>query len=243
MNKKPWTPEEKELLAKLFPTHPTTYCAEVLGRHHSGVTQAAIRFGLKKAPPTELSKTGKILEACKPDTGLTVVDLAQAIGASKDISNTLAQLLCRQGRLFKAGLFKHTKYFATQEAADAWNIEANDDHRQKLEAARLKKQAARNLARKLQRAKEAKALGKEAPKMPSRTAPKPKPVEIRRAPPAPTAAKPAKVIWPEHVKVQTIPTPPSRFAFEPPKGWRGQITHDWMDRRLSGAHGRKEASK
>lgn len=26
-----------------------------------------------------------------------------------------------------------------------------------------------------------------------------------------------------------------RFAFDPPKGWQGQITRDWLDRRLQGA--------
>ena len=234
--KKPWTPEEKATLAELFPTHTTEHVAKLLGREIGSVYAAATRFGIQKAPPTELSKTGKILEACKPDTGLTVVDLAQAIGASKDISNTLAQLLCRQGRLFKAGLFKHTKYFATQEAADAWNVEAHEDHKRKLEAARLKKQAARNVARKAQRAKEAKALGKEAPKKLSRTEPKRVSIVLQsEKTKGPKLEPAAKVIWPKDVKVTVIPTPPSRFAFEPPKGWRGQITHDWMDRRLSKA--------
>lgn len=49
------------------------------------------------------------------------------------------------------------------------------------------------------------------------------------------APKAAKVVWPEHVKVQVHPTPPSRFDFTPPPGWRGQITHDWMNRRLGAA--------
>jgi len=44
--------------------------------------------------------------------------------------------------------------------------------------------------------------------------------------------KDATVTMPASVKVQVCPRFPDRFAFEPPKGWKGQITKDQQARRM-----------
>ena len=231
---KNWTPEECQKLAELFPHHPANYVAKVIGRAIGGVYAQAKRMMIEKAPPTELSKTAKIIEACKPDTGLTVGELGKAIGESNDFCNTIAHLLCRERRLFKAGLFKHTRYFVTEESAKAWHTQAHAERDKKQAEAKRKKMDARNKARRLQREKEGKALGKKPEPAKKPTDKKPVPIYITSKSKQPAAPVNAKVVWPEHVKVQAIPTPPPRFAFTPPPGWRGQITHDWMDRRLQG---------
>lgn len=228
-----WTEAEKLTLAKFFPTTTTKQVAEMLGREIGSVYAAATRFGIKKVPSTQPTKTARIIEACKPNTGLTVGELGKATGESNDFCNTIAHLLCRERRLFKAGLFKHTRYFVTQEAADAWNAQAAQEREAALAESKRQKMKARNLARKLERA----AKPKPEPKPKKGQKPAKALVVCARAATktiAPQQTKPAKVIMPDSVKVQVIPTPPSRFHFEPPPGWRGQITHDWMDRRLQG---------
>lgn len=259
----PWTEAETQTLIDLFPTHTTEHVAKILNRSIGSVYAAATRFGITKAPPTKLSKTAKIIEACKPDTGLTVGELGKAIGESNDFCNTIAHLLCRGRRLFKAGLFKHTRYFVTEESAKAWHTQAHAERDTTQAEAKRKKMDARNKARRIPREKECNAPRKPRPAPAPKVKPRPKPepkVKVKAAPkpraapfkvpstdkrshihitnrakqPAIKAAPAAKIVWPEHVKVQVHPTPPSRFDFTPPPGWRGQITHDWMNRRLGG---------
>lgn len=48
----------------------------------------------------------------------------------------------------------------------------------------------------------------------------------------------APAICPPHVQVQKIQHgEDKRFSVETPKGWRGQITSDWLARRQEGGHG------
>ena len=44
--------------------------------------------------------------------------------------------------------------------------------------------------------------------------------------------KDATITTPKEVKVQICPRFPDRFAFTPPKGWKGEITKDQQARRL-----------
>jgi hypothetical protein len=44
-----------------------------------------------------------------------------------------------------------------------------------------------------------------------------------------------EVIVPENVKVTIAPTPQPRWGGDPGPGWRGQITADWLERRLGGS--------
>lgn len=39
----------------------------------------------------------------------------------------------------------------------------------------------------------------------------------------------------ERTKITVAKAPPGRFEFDPPPGWRGQITRDWRERRLQTA--------
>jgi ribosomal protein L44E len=174
----------------------------------------------------------RIIEACTVPAGLCLSELAAAVGDHADIVNTMAGLLVRQGRLHKAGVRRFFRYFATLAHAEAWDLVAEDDYKARMRASAVAKRQ-----RKAERARTGGPVGRPpVPKAP----PKPKKREelvLRRSEQAATPAQPTKIIWPETVKVQVHPTPPSRFAFEPPPGWRGQITHDWMDRRLQGAGG------
>jgi hypothetical protein len=106
--------------------------------------------------------------------------------------------------------------FTDKEAADRYQAEYEALKRAKERLSKQKK-TSRQLVRR-QAARPAKEKPEKTPVYSIKPS-KPKP-----------APMPTKVIWPESVKVTVIPTPPSRFAFEPPEGWMGQITKDWMSR-------------
>ena len=180
-----------------------------------------------------MTLSARIIEACTVPAGLCLSELATAVDEHAGIVNTLAGLLVRQDRLYKAGVRRYFRYFATLAHAEAWDLVAEDVYK-----AMMKESAKRKRQRKAERARTGGPVGRPpVPKTPIKPKPSKKRAELvlHRSVQLEVAAKPIKIIWPETVKVQTIPTPPSRFAFEPPPGWRGQITHDWMDRRLQGA--------
>jgi hypothetical protein len=169
-----------------------------------------------------MTLTDKIIEACKVSAGLTRTELAVKVGTTPNKAMGVACYLLEQGRLHKSGTRRAYRFFTFKLDADAWALIAEDAYVAQLRANKEATRLARN---------EARRTGN-----PPGPAPKPKEAKV-----SPTvirsteAPKPTKVIWPEHVAVQVIPTPPSRFAFQPKEGWSGQITADWMNRRQQGA--------
>lgn len=228
----PWTPADRARLAELFKTHTAPQIAEIIGRGLSAVYAAASRYNIHKPAPTSPSMCAQILTLCSEPKGYQLGELAQRINKCTDTINTLAQLLCREGRLHKAGVRRFIRYFAHAQDAAAFALVAEAEHAQYLAASKAAKQAARNLARR--KVTEAKPPQPPKARKVRRKAEAP-PCQRSTAKVVSTPAKPANVIWPEHVQVQRIPTPAPRFAFEPHAGWRGQITSDWMDRRLAGS--------
>ncbi len=174
-----------------------------------------------------MTLTDQITEACKVPKGLTVAEMAAQLNKRASIINGMVIWMADRNKLFKSGVKRHYRYFTEKEHADAWALVAVDAY---IALRKANKEATRL-------AKNAEYHRTKAEKRTAAVLPKATPVPLQEPKPAPSkvAPKPAKVIWPEHVSVQVIPTPPSRFAFQPHEGWRGQITADWMDRRSQGA--------
>lgn len=244
----PWTEAEIKTLTELFPTHTTQAVAKMLGRTESAVYACATRHGMKKAKGGTHTATGKILAACKDPKGKSVSELSAITGVGSD-TTTIVCWLVRDKRLYRAGILRHYRFFVNEADAKAWDVLAPAEY------AKIRKELAdkRREYNKL-RGREWRALqaSKRPPRVKAEKPAKPKAVKVKPTAPvkrddnkrvqlritnrakeqcAPVAAK---VVWPEHVTVQVIPTPPSRFAFEPPQGWRGQISRDWMERRVGG---------
>lgn len=235
---KRWTPAEKATLRELYKLHAAPEIARIMSRDVRAVYSAIARNKCKK--DDDFFMSNQVLALCSASPGTTCAEIAHRIQKDYDNVSTAIRRMLKAGEIHRVGKGKNFRYYADKETADIAQEQALQADAQHRESMRLKKQEARNLARRLQREKEAKALGKEVVpevKPTAKTKPKAMPVEVRKSKtaPAPTDVQPAEVIWPKGVKVTSIPTPPSRFAFEPPPGWRGQITHDWMDRRLQGA--------
>lgn len=181
-----------------------------------------------------MTLTARILKACQVAAGLSLSELATATNDSADNCNTIAGILVRSGRLYQSGVVRYFRYFTNKADADAWDLVAEDDRKARMkESARLKRQ------RKAERARTGKPVGR--PPLPKvEKPPKKKRVELvlQRSESVKPAPKAATVTWPENVKVTIAPQhKDSRYSFEPPPGWKGQITRDWMESRLQAAQG------
>lgn len=177
-----------------------------------------------------MNTTDLILKACTTPAGMTRAELMAATGKTGNIVGATVQWLLSKDRLHKAGIHRHYRYFADKDAATAWNLLAQAEYVTIRKAAHEK-----TLADKARREREKRASMK-AYKPRAKAAPKPAPHQhfVIRQERVAEPAQPAKIIWPDSVKVQKIPTPKdTRFTFEPTPGWRGAITSDWFDRRMS----------
>lgn len=171
----------------------------------------------------------KILALCGTPQGMSLKELRVAIDRQSRTTMSIANPLLARGDLHSAGITYFTRYFTHKEHADAFALIAEAEHQKHL-AKKLDERRAQWRA-KNQRDTEKK---RKEPK-----AKKERKQALRQTKPY-VAAEPkkAKVIWPEHVQVQRIPTPQdTRFTFDPPPGWRGEITRDWMNHRMQSASG------
>lgn len=181
--------------------------------------------------------TDQIIEKCDCSQGMTLSQLASALNRKCHDVNSMAGLLSKQGRIYKAGVRRHYRYFKLEAHAQAWQKIAQQEYERTTTAARLKAREDRNAARRKGNPPGRPRNAQNATPTAHSSAAKPNryvPPEIRQTKPAPTMepAPPVQEVWPDDLKIQVIPTPPGRFAVNPPEGWKGQITCDWMDRRL-----------
>jgi hypothetical protein len=213
-----WSDADRETL-RAMRAQGDSYRAisDVLKRPQSCLIQACKRFDIHA--PQVLATDEMVVEICKTKEGMKVQEISHKVNKSPSRMIAVVRNLTNAGRLFKGGSRKYPRYFFDEEDAKAYD--------------RKRKEETRNKAREVQREKRAKAQ-KPAPAK-KLTDKKPVQIHITSKAKQPAAPVNAKIVWPEHVAVQVIPTPPPRFSFTPPAGWRGQITHDWMNRRLGAA--------
>lgn len=175
-----------------------------------------------KAPHGEIK--AKILALCSKPEGMSLKELRIAIDRQSRTTMSIAKPLLDRGDLHAAGITYFTRYFTHKEHAESFALIAQAEHEKHL-AMKLEERKAKwrekNKRDTERKRKEKKARKERAP-------------TIRQSKPyVPPVHRPAQIIWPENVQVQRIPTPQdTRFTFTPPKGWKGEITRDWMDRRL-----------
>lgn len=170
--------------------------------------------------------TDQIIEKCDCSQGLTISQLASALGRKNHDVNAMAGLLAKQGRLHKAGVLRFFRYFKAFEHALAWQLIAQQDYELKRAEAKIKARETRNAARRKDgppgRPKNARQDDVVTPN------------EIRQTKPV-VEVQPkihSEAIWPKDLVIQAFPTPPGKYAFNPPKGWIGEFTQDWMDRTM-----------
>lgn len=179
---------------------------------------------------------------CARPEGCSLREAAEAVdrplnGASVYLSEHL------KAELTKAGCHGEYRYFTDKQAAEDFHAVAVVKRAEKLKESKARKNAMR-----AQKEREKRAEYRLANPLPQK---EPKQAKKKRAT---TALRPsgltigsdrkeakrehqkATIIWPDHVQVQRAPTPrDDRFTFTPPPGWKGQITQDWLNRRLEAA--------
>jgi hypothetical protein len=200
-----------------------------------------------------MTLTDRIIEACNCTGGLTTTEIALAVEDTRGTVSTIAGNLYQDGRLKRAGVKCYYRYFVRQEDADAWDLVALDVYKKMMAESKERKRLAKN-ERQRKREKQMTLDGTRPSKAKKRARLKQRDLLIKKAKRSRgqqenrvsiTVAssggsifKPdAVVVWPDHVKVQVIPTPvDTRYRFIPPSNdWKGEISRDWMNRRLEGA--------
>jgi hypothetical protein len=196
-----------------------------------------------------MTLTDKIIAACDCTAGMTATEIAFAVEDTRGSVSTIAAGLYKDGRLKRAGVKCYYRYFIRQEDADAWDLVALDAYKAMMAETKERKRLAKNERqrdRSKQQTIEARiakgatlqqrdALLRQAKRSRGQQENR---VSITVASSGGSIFKPdAVVVWPDHVKVQKIPTPvDTRYRFIPPSNdWKGEISRDWMNRRLEGA--------
>lgn len=183
-----------------------------------------------------------ILEICGKQEGATMAEISRHINRSANVTTAVMVPLIKNGLIHKAGIRMWYRYFTNPAAAAEFEKRAPEllaQHRKKQREIELERQRAYYHAHKEKF--HAKDRERYRAKKKAKPEPAPKRVEIvlprhaRSVTDKLQASPQATVTWPDSVKVQRLPCGrDTRFTFDPPKGWKGQITQDWMDRRLAG---------
>lgn len=170
-----------------------------------------------------------ILKACSDPKGIALPDLSALIDRHSTCTLSIMYPLRKAGVIHKAGFQRYARYFTDAAAAQIYQAES-----ERQRDAEAKQKAAILAPLPTDRVKKSKA--EKAPK-PAKAKKEPVPITISSPKTASIkSTRDATVTWPAHVKVQKAPDfKDTRFTFDPPPGWKGQITADWMDRRLAGA--------
>lgn len=175
------------------------------------------------------SRTSMVLSLCSREEGACMEEMKAKLERTATAVCNLTHPLMQRGQLFKVGHWPHTRYFTNPEGAKVYEEKLPEILRIHKE-----KDHQKRLAR--QRAYESEKRAKRGTRVRNRAKPaSPRADALRQTKEWTPPAKPVApvITWPDNVKVTKAPTPKdSRFTFDPPPGWKGQITRDWMDRRL-----------
>ena len=201
--------------------------AKIIKLSVSSTYKACLRLGIHR-PKTE-STAEQIVSLCTTTKGMTPLELHKATKANRGRVGKLITELINKGLLHRAGVPNLYRYFTSSEAAIEHDLAMERQKLEKLEAKRRARKVnseAIKIARR-ERSRELAELARKAEGQARQATP--------IAPSKPLLVTPPPVVEiVQGVKVTRYQTPPNLFDFTPPPGWRGQITHDWMDRRLQG---------
>lgn len=189
------------------------------------------------------SHKNAIIELCKKEGGATMAEIAQCIDRSSKVATAVMVPLIKNGVIHKAGIKQFYHYFTDPLAAAEFEKVAPDLYAQhqeeQKERVRASNRAYYHANREKFRAKDRARYQVKVKSKPAKEHRKPEIVltkKSRNVTDKLQAVPEATVTWPEHVKVQKLPCGrDTRFTFDPPPGWRGAITEDWMNQRLAQA--------
>lgn len=180
--------------------------------------------------------------------GVSLREVADTLDRPLNVSSGFVTRLVRAGELIKGGIHGEYRYFADIANAEVHNIEAAQALKERQDAYKKRQNVLRAKRGREKRAKDRADAGLPPYVKPVK---KDRVLKAKRQDIKPRNSglyfstaeqdrehkktqKEMKIVWPDHVKVQVIPTgKDERYSFAPKPGWKGQITRDWYDRRLA----------
>ena len=219
-----WTPALIRKMRELIESG-TSYneASKMLKMSNFTLRQKCEALGIHK--PKELSGTERVLLACDTPNGLDSKEVSMATHLGMQRVNVILHRLIDEGKAYSAGKHNALRYFVSKEAADAYNLKAEQDDQDRKAAKKLAQIAQKRERDKLhmQRIRATRKAREQEQK-------------AAIAPAKPLLVTPPPVIEiVDGVQFTRYQTPPNLFDFTPPAGWRGAITSDWLDRRLGAA--------
>lgn len=192
-----------------------------------------------------------IRELCARSIGCSLREASDAIERTFNITSVYLINLVKTGSAFKAGVHGEYRYFSNPDDAAAHDVIAKQERLERLKESEKRKKEYQYNYDKEKRAKNRAAKGlptyeeelkmRQAKKQPKKQTidltPRKSGVVLSTTEGERQNKKShiaAKIVWPDHVKVQIVPgyRGDTRFKFTPEPGWRGAITEDWMARQL-----------
>jgi len=187
-----------------------------------------------------------IRKLCARRIGCSLREAADAIERPLNVTSVYVVNLVKTGSAFKSGIHGEYRYFRNQKDAEAHEVKAKQERLKRTaerekrvkeyHAKRHRDNRARIRAEKglptyedEMKAKQKKMLDMTPKKSGIVISNRDGELQNKKAHIA------AKIVWPEHVKVQVVPgyRGDTRFQFTPEPGWRGAITEDWINRRMA----------
>ena len=180
----------------------------------------------------------QIEAACKD--GLSIREIADILGIDAGRTSRDVWWLMSKNRLFKVGPMGRRKYFNARPTPEQIAAVEAEAAAQRAEAIRVSGMRSRQAGyaewkAKREAEKAAAKLERERIKAAKKVPTGISKYTVIRTEKKPTAKAP-EIVIPKGVKITVCrPCQVERYRFDPPKGWKGEITRDWLDQRLKAA--------
>jgi DNA-binding Lrp family transcriptional regulator len=175
----------------------------------------------------------KVRALCARPVGVSLAEASDEIGRSQNAVSVYIAKLVGSGDVVRAGVYGEYRYFKNRKKAAEHDVVAKAARDVRMAEAKKRKNE-----RRAQKERENRAIARAQKVVQAVKKAKPKKVHhiviqsVRQSKDQLRQHKEATIVWPEHVKVQRIPTPADmRFAPEP--GYKGSFLQEWHERRAA----------
>jgi len=181
------------------------------------------------------SVIAKVRELCARPGGASQPEIKEAVNKPVFAPFVWLKILMDKNDVVRSGVHGGYRYFTDVEAAKAHDAKVKAEREAKQEAQRLKWNAEKSRKDREKRAKARAERGiVEKPKKP---APRKMPQNIviqstQQSKDQLREHKAARIVWPEHVKVQHIPVPVD-MRFKAAPGYIGPFMREYQERRAA----------
>lgn len=189
----------------------------------------------------------KVRELTARQTGASLKETAEGIGKTQNVASVYIAQILKAQEIVRVGQYGEYRYFKDPELAKAYDVVAAVARKQRIAESKKRKNDNKAKKQREERARARAARGQApigqyvrkpyVPKTPKSPLQRKMPQNIvlqttQQAKDQLREHKAATIIWPEHVKVQRIPTPED-VRFKANQGYIGPFMREYLERRAA----------